>query len=395
MIARIAQDTLSRFAHSNPVTIIIGPRQSGKTALARVTFPDIPYVSLDSPAAYESAQTNPARFVSNFPDGAIIDETHRCPGLIKYLLNNLTREAGKKPFVLVSPIHPSALQGDICAGNQGIIKLLPLSFSELAFNDVPNISEMFINGFYPSVCVWKASPEIWYAEYMMNFIDRDLRHIVNVRNLPAFRSFIKACVQHSGFILNLSAIAAEAGITHNTAKAWVEALEASHVIFQLHPHPETFGRRTFKLPKLYFHDVGLAAYLLGIRNAGQLDGHSLWPKLFETFVIGELIKTRFNAGLESNLFYWCDSSGNEISVVAERGEMLIPIRIIAHGSVSESDSKFLSKWRRINRQPALPACLIYNGSEQVRLNGFTAYPWHEIGEFGPLFSGSQKPHVRK
>jgi uncharacterized protein len=397
MIARIAREALLRTASSYPVTIITGPRQSGKTSLVRTAFPDKPYISLDSPVSLEAAQNDPIKFISHFPDGAVIDEAHRCHEICSYIIDSFRTDSRNGLFFLVSPIQFDTFpENEVATEGLGGMRLLPLSFMELAdIKDILNINKLFFKGFYPSAREKQSNTEMWYAEYIMNYIDRDLRHILNVRSLKAFRQFLRLCAQHSGYILNLSALASGCGITHNTAKAWIAALEASHIIFLLHPHPQTFGRRTFKLPKIYFYDVGLAVYLLGIRTAAQLEGHAAWPMLFETLVISELIKTRFNAGVESNLFYWCDSSGNEISVVAERGDALIPIRIESSQSVSEKDAVFLSKWRRMNKQSSLPACLIYNGHEQVRLNGITAYPWHEIGEFGPLFTGSARAYLRK
>jgi predicted AAA+ superfamily ATPase len=276
------------------------------------------------------------------------------------------------------------------------LRLLPFSFTELG--DLPNktaLVDLLFFGSYPPVCQRQADPEGWFSEYLMNYIERDLRHIINVRNLRSFSAFIRSCAAHSGYLLNLSELAYECDITHNTAKAWIEALESSHIIFQFHPHTQTFGRRTVKSPKIYFYDIGLAAFLLGIREPAGMRAHPAWPFLFETFVISELIKTRFNAGLDSNLTYWCDSVGNEISIVAQRGEALIPIRIKALQSVSEKDTTFLAKWRKLNKQPSLPAGIIYCGPEQAIINGFTVYPWHEIGEFGPLFSGALKAYMRK
>jgi|WetSurMetagenome_2_1015567.scaffolds.fasta_scaffold00292_7 uncharacterized protein len=397
MIARIAREALLRTASSYPVTIITGPRQSGKTSLVRTSFPDKLYISLDSPVSLEAAQNDPIKFISHFPDGAIVDEAHRCPEICSYIIDSFRTDSRTGLFFLVSPIQFGALlENKVAAEGSGGMRLLPLSFLELAgTKDISNINELFFKGFYPPVCERQLNTEMWYAEYIMNYIERDLRHILNVRSLKAFRQFIRLCAQHSGYILNLSALASGCGITHNTAKAWIAALEASHIIFLLEPHPQTFGRRTFKLPKLYFYDVGLAASLLGMKESGQIEGHAAWPMLFETFVISELVKTRFNAGAKSNLFYWCDSSGNEISVVAERGDALIPIKIVSGQPVSEKHASFLIKWRRLNRQTTLPACLIYNGHEQVRLNNITAYPWHEIGEFGPLFTGAAKAYLRK
>jgi predicted AAA+ superfamily ATPase len=398
MILRIAQEALARNASIYPLIILTGPRQSGKTSLAHIAFPDRPHISLDSPDTLESAQNDTKGFIAQYPEGAVIDDVHRCPELFVYLRDNLGVDSKKGLFILISAIHFDILR-ERAGGSErnfGVVRLLPFSFSELTnIRPFQNINELFFSGFYPPVHLKHLNPEAWYSEYIMNYMERDLRHIVNVRNLRSFRTFIRSCASHSGYLLNLSALADECGITHNTAKAWVEALESSHILFLLQPHTQAFGRRIVKSPKLYFYDVGLAAYLLGIRDPAQISTHVSWPYLFETFVISELVKTRFNAGLTSNLFFWCDSSGNEISIVAARGEALIPIRIKPSQAVSDEDVAILTKWRNLNKQTSLPAGLIYCGQDQMRLRGFTIYPWHEIGEFGPLFSGALKAYMRK
>jgi predicted AAA+ superfamily ATPase len=397
MILRIAQEALARNASKYPLIMLTGPRQSGKTSLARAAFPDKPYISLDSPDTLEFAQNDNKVFISQYPEGAVIDDIHRCPELFAYLRDNLGSNSKKGLFILISAIHFDSLN-ESAGGpetNYGVLRLLPFSFSELtSIRSILNINELLFSGFYPPVHQQRPNPEAWYSEYMMNYMERDLRHIVNVRNLRSFRTFVRSCAAHSGYLLNLSALADECGITHNTAKAWIAALEASHILFLLQPHPQTFGRRIVKSPKLFFYDVGLAIHLLGIRDPVQISANASWQYLFETFVISELVKTRFNAGLESNLFFWCDSSGNEISVVSERGEALIPINIKPSQSVFDEDVAILAKWRKLNKQSSLPAGLIYCGQEQMRLRGFTIYPWHEIGEFGPLFSGALKAYMR-
>ena len=398
MILRIAQETLTRYASTYPLVVLTGPRKSGKTSLARAAFPGKPYISLDSPDQLESAQSNPGLFVALYPDGAVIDDVHRCPELFSWLLADAEAGPKKGRFILISAIHTDMLSDNAPQTTEslGVLRLLPFSYSELAnIKPFQDMNELFFSGFYPPVHQKQLNPESWYAEYIMNFIERDLRHIVNVRNLRAFRTFLRSCASHSGYLLNLSALAEECGITHNTAKAWIEALAACHILFLLHPHAQSFGRRIVKSPKIYFYDVGLASNLLGIKDSLQLSGHAAGPYLFETFVVSELIKTRFNAGLNSNLYFWCDSSGNEISIVAERGGALIPIRIKSSPAVSDVDVAILSKWRKLNKQPSLPAGLIYCGQDQMQLKGFTVYPWHEIGEFGPLFSGALKAYMRK
>jgi uncharacterized protein len=398
MIVRTAQDTLIHFASIFPVIVLTGARQTGKTVMACSTFPDKSYISLDSPEVLESVRSNPGGFLAKYPNGAVIDEAHRCPELFRYLKDHIRPITKTGLFVLISSIEFDFLQNadSKAAENIGQIRLSPFSFAELStIRIVSDISDLLFYGSYPPVIHRQLNPVAWYSEYIMNYIERDLRHIVNVRNLRSFMSFIRSCAAHCGYLLNLSALADECGITHNTARAWIAALEAGHIVFLLRPHKLTFGRRTVKSAKLFFSDVGLAAYLLGINDPVHMSNHPAWPFLFENFVVSELMKTRFNAGLISNFFFWSDSSNNEVSIIAERGDALIPIQIKSFNTVSDKDTGILIKWRKLNKQPSLPACLIYSGKDQIRINGFTIYPWQEIGEFGPLFSGALKAYMRK
>jgi predicted AAA+ superfamily ATPase len=398
MTRRAALETLKQLCLEKPVVIVTGPRKSGKTTLVRAAFPDKPYISFDSHSVFETARKDLSKFIALYKDGAVIDDAHRCPELINHILGNLGPDADKGAFIVISPIHFDHLAPlqTLNSEKVALLRLLPFSYPEA--RDVKGRTTLFdlmFHGSYPPVCSGGVDPQAWFSEYVMNFVERDLRHLVNVRDLGAFSSFIRVCALHMGYLVNQSELAYECGITHNTAKAWLAAMEASQIIFLLYPHPATFGRRTVKSPKLYFYDAGLAAFLLGIREPGKMPSHFSWPFLFETFIISELVKTRFNSALQSNLYYWCDGVGNEIQVIVERGEALIPVRIRPTHALAEKDADFLAKWRRLNGQPSLPAGIVYCGNEQALLNGITVYPWHEIGEIGPRFCGSKKAFSRK
>jgi uncharacterized protein len=394
MILRTAQEAVIRAAEENSITLLTGPRQSGKTALTRAAFPDKSYLSLDSPQLLEDAYRNPVFFLQRLPKGGIIDEAQRCPELIKQAIADSESKSAGGPLIIISSLHFPFI--DASVNKIGIIRLLPLSFSELEkVKKSPDINELLFYGFYPSIFHKQLNPSAWHSDYVLNFIERDLRRIVNVRDQHAFSIFIKSCAAVSGQILNLSKLADICGITHNTAKAWVSALEASHIVFLLKPHSQTFGRRTVKSPKLFFYDPGLAASLLGINEPSILFEHEASAGLFESFILSELLKARFNAGLSSNLFYCRDNSGNEIDVIAAWGETLIPFQISSSEQPLSSDIAMLSKWRKLNRQPALPASLIYRGNEEFRTDGFTIYPWKDIGDLAPLISGSRRIQAKK
>jgi hypothetical protein len=398
MINRTAHDTLLRLASEHAVIFITGPRQSGKTSLARSTFPDKLYISLDNAEILDFCYRDIGFFLSKYPDGAIIDAAQRCPELLDFLAAQVPPFQKSCSFIAISSFLSSSFCNFAAVNSTAspILQLLPFTLAELsAIKDNNEIKETLFYGFYPPVFQQKQSPSSWYSDYVLDFIERDLRKLVNVRDLRAFRIFLRSCAAACGHIVNLSKLAAECNISHNTAKAWIDALEAGHIVFLLHPHRRSYGRRIVKSPKLFFYDSGIAISLLGIKDPSLIFEHEAAAGIFESFLIAELIKSRFNSGQTSNLFFWKDSTGNEIDVIAERGDALIPLQIRALRDISSDDVAFISKWRRLNKQPSLPCGIIYLGNEQVAINGITAYPWQEINEVAPLFSGSKRNSMKK
>lgn len=203
------------------------------------------------------------------------------------------------------------------AGRVGLVNLLPFSLIELkeephAFD---GLNDLLFKGLYPPIYDRKIPPEIWYANYVMTYLERDVRQILNVKDLATFQRFVRMCATRTGQLLNLAALGNDCGISHNTAKAWISVLEASYIVFLLQPHHKNFGKRLVKTPKIYFYDTGLAAWLVGIRDPDHLSIHPMRSSLFESFVISELLKSRFNQGQPPNLYFWRNNLGTEIDVL--------------------------------------------------------------------------------
>ena len=382
MIKRKATETILRLCKGFPVVAITGPRQSGKTTLARAVFPEKAYVSLEDPDVRSFAETDPRAFLSRFPDGVILDEVQRCPDLFSYLQTIVDQDKKMGRFILTGSqqfgLHTKITQS--LAGRVGMVQLLPFSYAELADGRrAPADPESAIcTGSYPPLYDREVLSSDWYPGYVETYVERDLHQLINVRDLRTFQLFLRMCAARTGQLLNLSSIANDCGITHNTAKAWLSVLEASYILFFLQPHHRNFNKRLTKSPKLYFYDTGLASWLLGIQNKEQVMTHSLRGALFETWVIAELVKGRFNRGLRSNLFFWRDSTGNEVDVLVEQGELLVPIEIKAGRTITADYFTALRKWMALAGRISGAPRVVYGGSNSQQRTDFAIVSWNEV-----------------
>ncbi len=324
MITRVISDKLKSLYRKFPVVSVVGPRQSGKTTLVKNVFPRLKYVSLEELDNREFALRDPRGFLSTYDNGAIIDEAQRVPDLFSYIQTEVDKKDSPGQFILTGSqnilLHENVSQ--TLAGRVAILRLLPFSLEELKNTPYGSWqSDRYIyTGFYPRIYDKKINPADWYPNYIQTYVEKDVRLMKNISDLNTFQKFIKLCAGRTGQILNLSSLGNECGITHNTAKSWLSILEAGYIIFLLKPYHKNFNKRLIKMPKLYFYDTGLACFLLGIQNTSQLATHYLRGSLFESFVLSELIKERFNKGIEPNCYYWRDKTGNEIDCVIETGK---------------------------------------------------------------------------
>lgn len=391
MVPRLAESALKDIIRGFPVVAINGPRQSGKTTLAKAVFADKPYVSLEDPDEKQFAEQDPRGFLNRYPDGAVLDEVQRCPELFSYLQGIVDNDGrmglfvltGSQQFGLLSKITQSL------AGRVGFVQLLPFSLKELqsARRAPKSLEEVLIKGMYPPVYDRDVSPRIWYSNYVLTYVERDLRQMLGVHDLTAFQRFLRMCAARTGQLLNLSSLANDCGITHNTAKAWLSVLEASYLVHLLRPHHRNFNKRLVKMPKLYFYDTGIAAYLLGISSAGQMEVHPMRGPLFETFVISEMLKMRYNSGLPSNLYFWRDSAGDEIDVIVEEGGMLHPVEIKSGQTVAKDYFDSLIKWRKITGTTGRREVVVYGGKSNQRRADVEVISWRNLPELEALSTG--------
>jgi predicted AAA+ superfamily ATPase len=383
MIRRHLAETIDRLTDGFPIIAITGPRQSGKTTLSRAIFADKPYVSLEELDTRRYATEDPRGFLGQFPDGAVIDEAQRVPELFSYLQTRVDMDGRMGLFVLTGSQQFGLRAGitQSLAGRVGLVTLLPFSFGELTDAAIaPSRMEtaLFAGGF-PPLYDRALEPRDWYPRYIATYLERDLHQLIQVRDLHTFQTFLRMCAARVGQVLNLSALASDCGITHNTAKAWVSVLEASHIVFLLQPHHRNFNKRLIKAPKLYFHDTGVVASLMGIEDEAHLAVHAMRGQIFENWIIAELVKGRMNRGVPSNLFYWRDRAGLEVDVIAEHGNALQPMEIKSGATINSDFFTGIQRWCALGVGCSDETPVLFYGGEGDSLrNGIAVRSWRSV-----------------
>ena len=384
MIIRDVERSLHELLAGFPVVTITGPRQSGKTTLAKLVFAGRPYLSLEDPDVRRMALDDPRGLLGRFPDGGVLDEVQRAPELLSYLQTRVDEDGRMGLFLLTGSQQFGLMSGisQSLAGRTAFVELLPFSVHELEQAGIrpASLDEMLFWGGYPPLYDRQLSPRSWFPSYVTAYVERDVRQLINVQDLEIFQRFVRFCAGRSGQILNLSSLANDCGISHNTAKAWISVLEASYILFQLRPHHANFNKRLIKSPKIYFYDTGLLCWLLGIQEPGQLAAHPLRGSIFETFVVSELVKSRFNQGEQPALHFWRDSNGNEVDVIADVGAGLMPIEIKSSQTVNREFFKGLVRWTALAGEQAVAPTLIYGGTESYEYQGVRVVGWNQVGQ---------------
>ncbi len=320
-----------------PVLTITGPRQSGKTTLARMAFPNLSYVNLENLETREFAREDPLAFLRTVPNGAILDEIQYVPELSSYIQEKVDKEEKNGLFVLTGSQQFNMLQtvSQSLAGRTAIVRLLPFSFKELAgkYSRLGDSTDDYLfRGFFPRLYDQRIDPELGLGSYIETYIERDLRQLSQTQNLSQFQKFLKLCAGRVGQILNFSNLADDVGINHKTASEWISLLEASYILFRLPPYYSNINKRLIKSPKLYFYDVGLAANLLGVEESRQIETHPLRGALFENMIVAELLKYRFNQGKSNNLSYFRDAKGHEVDLLFNLANTIVPMEIKSAGT---------------------------------------------------------------
>ena len=384
MLDRDAEQTIRTLLRGFPIVTLTGPRQSGKTTLAKALFTNRPYASLEDPDIRLAATDDPRSFLERFPDGAVLDEVQRCPNILSYLRTIVDADGRVGRYILTGSRQFGLMPGitQSLAGRTAFVELLPFSIPELAqAGKLPQATDnMLLKGCYPPLYDRDVPPSAWFAAYVTAYVERDVRQLLKIQELETFQRFVRLCAGRTAQLLNLSSLATECGITHNTAKSWISVLEASYLVFLLRPHHANFNKRLVKMPKLYFYDVGLVSWLLGVRTPEQLETHPLRGNIFETFIISELIKSQLNRGERPAFSFWRDSNGNEVDLIVERDNKLMPIEIKSGKTLSRDSFAGLEKWCALAGDMVIMPSLIYGGSEAYQHMGVRVLGWQQSGE---------------
>ncbi len=377
MISRELEEHVLAMAQAFPVVSITGPRQSGKSTLAKDAFPGYRYVSLEDPDIRALAKDDPRAFLEHYGEKTVLDEAQRAPELFSYMQGIVDQRgnpgqyivSGSQNFLLMKSISQSL------AGRVSVNHLLPLSYAELFASSGQPMTpdELIFKGGYPRIHAQAISPVDFFPSYLATYVQRDVREELGVRKLAEFRTFLTLCATRVGEVLNVDGLARDCGVSVETAKSWLSLLEQSFLIFRLQPYYRNYGKRLIKSPKLYFYDTGLAANLLGIESAADVFASQSRGSLFENLVVSEVVKSYYALGREPRLFYWRDSSKNEIDLIVEKGGS--PRRVIEIKSSSTFNPKAFGVIDGIADTLGVPVdgrYVVYGGSETFETSHGTA-----------------------
>lgn len=365
-----------------PVLTLVGARQSGKTTLVRSLFTDFEYVNLEAPDVRARAKQDPRGFLSQLQDRVVLDEIQRVPELTSYIQVEVDEPAFQKKamgkFVLTGSNGTMLLDhvSQSLAGRTELFELAPLSLREIQ-QKKPEMTlyEHLFTGGYPRIFEQDLDPQSWLKSYFQLYVEKDVRLISNIMDIDLFETFVRLCAGRVGQLMNLSAIANEAGVSVPTAKRWLSALKTTYIGFSLRPHFKNFNKRLVKTPKFYFYDTGLLCYLLGITEMGQLETHPLRGHIFENFMISEIKKNSINANKKFSDFFWRDQKGQEVDYLLDSGGSLFPLEIKLSKTFSEGLIKSLSLFQKMSGSAG--GSLVYAG-DSINYKGFTVINWKEF-----------------
>ena len=382
MIQREIQQQLLKLAAMYPVVTITGPRQSGKTTLAKMTFPQYRYVSLENFDIRQMAEADPRGFLKSYAPPVIFDEIQRVPKLLSFIQTAVDEDKSYGQYILTGSHQPALGAGvsQSLAGRTGILQLLPLSISEMTASGITLERDQYLySGFMPRLYDTTLDPKNLYRDYFSTYVEKDVRQMLNIKDLSQFETFVKLLAGRVGQLVNMASLAGDVGVSSQTLTQWLSVLEASFIVFQLPGYYENFGKRLIKSKKLYFTEVGLATWLLGINSPEQVARDPLFGGLFENMVVIEALKQRFNAGETAELYFIRDSQGLEADLLFRKNnQTLIPVEIKGGMTWNKDFCKNLLKFRKLSEK-FQPGFVIYSGDLTPEIDGIRFLNFKDTG----------------
>lgn len=373
MFKRSLTTYIKKLATKYPVITLVGPRQSGKTTLVKSAFPNKIYVNMEDSDNRSLATLDPKSFMEHYPEGAILDEVQRTPNLLSYIQVKVD-ETDKKGMFILTASHQAALHSAVSqslAGRTSLLRLLPLSLKEMRNSNIEDQLEMIIlKGGYPKIYKENLPISNAYSSYFQTYVERDVRQILQVKDIILFERFIKLIASRIGQLINYSSLACDVGVSAVTIREWITVLEATYIIFRLEPYFENFSKRLIKSPKIYFTDTGLVCYLLGIDTVEQLIKDSLYGNIFENWVIVELMKARYNQTQDPRFYFYRDIAGKEVDLLFQQGSKIIPIEIKSNKTFSSSFLNGLKYFHEQSPHKAKGGFVVYGGTKSQKIEKF-------------------------
>jgi len=380
MITRDITEELVRSVAEYPVVTILGPRQSGKTTLARMTLPDLPYLSLEDPDVRMAAEADPRGFLGRMEDGGILDEVQRLPALLSYIQGMVDKTRKRRRFILTGSHQPRLHEAisQSLAGRTAMLTLWPFSLHELRrYDSASDAFDLIRRGFFPRLHEEGLEPRRFFNGYLQTYVERDVRALIQLRDLSQFQKFLTLLAGRVGQVVNFASLGNDVGASSTTIRNWLSALEASYVVFELSPFFENVQKRVIKSPKIFFTDVGLAAFLLGIHTAEQASRDPLRGSLYENLVIADIVKAALNKGIRPEIYFFRDSHGNEVDLLIREKGVLTPVEIKSAATFSTDFVKGIERFNALGIKRVTAGAGLYNGEQPFDVRGVRVFnPLH-------------------
>lgn len=382
ILHRVIQKAIELQMSKFPILALTGPRQSGKTTFLRTFFIDYEYISLENPDIRRFAIDDPNEFLKRYNNKIIFDEVQLVPALFSYLQTIVDEQKIMGQFILSGSQNFLLMQGitQSLAGRVAMFQMLPFDFAELKANDLlsTDFTEVCLKGFYPPVYDRDLNTSVFYKNYVKTYLEKDVRQLINVKEIRSFRAFLGMCATRAGQMLNLNTLAADCGISQPTARAWLTVLEASYIVFTLNPYYNNFNKRIIKTPKLYFYDTGLLCHLLNIKSVNVLNDSYMKGNIFENLVIAEYYKQNEHQYQLKDYWFWQDSNKNEVDLLTVEGDRFDIIEIKSTSTIMENLFDNMNKFEFTSGNKVNSKTLVYGGKDDQKRTKYMVKSWFNI-----------------